>query len=53
MENEEQIETNSEVQVVPDGYYTDMLDSVAFNNFALSLLLGILIIYLMITGMRR
>lgn len=51
MENDSEI--TEEVQVVPDGYYDYILDSVAYNNFVLSLLLGIVIIYLMIKGMRR
>ena len=53
MENENNVENMEEVQVVPDGYYNTVVDSLAFNNFALSLLLGMLIVFLMITGMKK
>ena len=61
MENNEDIMENaeagdnatSETQLVPDGYYENVLDSLAFNNFSISLILGIIIAYLMIRGMKH
>lgn len=58
MENEntttqEDMETTQEVEVVPQGYYDTMLGSSSFQSFALSILLGMFIVYLMIKGMRR
>lgn len=47
------METTQEVEVVPQGYYDTMLGSSSFQSFALSILLGMFIVYLMIKGMRR
>lgn len=52
MQNDD-VETTTETQLVPDGYYDFIIDSVSYNNFVLSLLLGMFIIYLMIKGMRK
>lgn len=61
MENNEDILENAETgdpattetQLVPDGYYDNILDSLAFNNFGISIILGIIIAYLMIKGMKH